>query len=143
MIKTFTITLSIVLIVLMIDSMSWFEQEQKKIESINIKHMEDIEKYPKDLSGVMASAYDWIWNSGFNFDITEGISFFLHTNKYEQFEKYFNIHVEILPIPHINISEEKEINYKKIIFTSMGSARKSKGFGIIVEAITKLKNNPI
>ena len=50
--------------------------------------MEDIEKYPKDLSGVMASAYDWIWNSGFNFDITEGISFFLHTNKYEQFEKY-------------------------------------------------------
>ena len=51
-------------------------------------NMEDIEKYPKDLSGVMASAYDWIWNSGFNFDITEGISFFLHTNKYEQFEKY-------------------------------------------------------
>jgi hypothetical protein len=61
----------------------------------------------------------------------------------DEFEKYFNIHVEILPIPHINISEEKEINYKKIIFTSMGSARKSKGFGIIVEAITKLKNNPI
>ena len=50
--------------------------------------MEDIEKYPKDLSGIMASAYDWIWNSGFNFDITEGISFFLHSNKYEQFEKY-------------------------------------------------------
>lgn len=50
--------------------------------------MEDIEKYPKDLSGVIASAYDWIWNSGFNFDITESISFFLHTKKYEQFEKY-------------------------------------------------------
>ena len=50
--------------------------------------MEDIEKYPKDLSGIIASAYDWIWNSGFNFDITESISFFLHTKKYEQFEKY-------------------------------------------------------
>jgi len=52
--------------------------------------MEDIEKYPKDLSGVIASAYDWIWNSGFNFDITESISFFLHCKKYEQFEKYLN-----------------------------------------------------
>jgi hypothetical protein len=52
--------------------------------------MEDIEKYPKDLSGIMASAYDWIWNSGFNFDITQGISFFLHSNKYKQFEKYLS-----------------------------------------------------
>jgi hypothetical protein len=52
--------------------------------------MEDIEKYPKDLSGIIASAYDWIWNSGFNFDITESISFFLHSRKYEQFDKYLN-----------------------------------------------------
>ena len=52
--------------------------------------MEDIEKYPKDLSGIIASAYDWIWNSGFNFDITESISFFLHGRKYQQFEKYLS-----------------------------------------------------
>ena len=33
--------------------------------------MEDIDGYSKDLSGVIASAYDWIWNSGFNHDLTE------------------------------------------------------------------------
>jgi hypothetical protein len=60
--------------------------------------MEDIEKYPKDLSGIIASAYDWIWNSGFNFDITESISFFLHCKKYEQFEKYLNSQT----MPNIN-----------------------------------------
>jgi hypothetical protein len=52
--------------------------------------MEDIEKYSKDISGVIASAYDWIWNSGFNFDITENISFFLSSKKYFQFEKYLD-----------------------------------------------------
>jgi hypothetical protein len=35
--------------------------------------MEDIEGYDKTLSGVMASAYDWIWNSGFNHDLSEVI----------------------------------------------------------------------
>jgi len=35
--------------------------------------MEDIERYSKDLSGVIASAYDWIWNSGFNHDLSENI----------------------------------------------------------------------
>lgn len=33
--------------------------------------MEDVDRYSKDLSGVIASAYDWIWNSGFNHDLTE------------------------------------------------------------------------
>jgi hypothetical protein len=33
--------------------------------------MEDVDGYSKDLSGVIASAYDWIWNSGFNHDLTE------------------------------------------------------------------------
>lgn len=47
MIKTFTITLTIVLMVLMIDSISWFEYEQEKIETINKKHIEDIEKLKK------------------------------------------------------------------------------------------------
>ncbi|MCW8822289.1 MAG: hypothetical protein OQK45_08670 [Sulfurovum sp.] len=47
MIKTFTIILSVVLVVLMIDSISWFEQEQEKIETINKKHIEDIEKLKK------------------------------------------------------------------------------------------------
>jgi len=34
--------------------------------------MDDVERYEKSLSGIMASAYDWIWNSGFNHDLMEG-----------------------------------------------------------------------
>ena len=52
--------------------------------------LDDIEKYPKTVSGIMASAYDWIWNSGFNFDITENLAEMIYTNKYEQFEPYLN-----------------------------------------------------
>jgi hypothetical protein len=50
--------------------------------------MEDIDKYPKNYTGIMASAYDWVWNSGTNFDITENISEFLRSKLYTQFEKY-------------------------------------------------------
>jgi hypothetical protein len=50
--------------------------------------IDDIEKYPRSISGVMASAYDWVWNSGFNFDITENLAEMIYTNKYEQFEQY-------------------------------------------------------
>jgi len=32
--------------------------------------MEDIEKYSKDIAGVMNSAYDWVWQSGSNLDLT-------------------------------------------------------------------------
>lgn len=35
--------------------------------------MEDIERYPKDISGVIQSAYDWVWNSGTNLDLTNCI----------------------------------------------------------------------
>jgi hypothetical protein len=34
-------------------------------------NMNDVDGYSKDLSGIIASAYDWIWNSGFNHDLTE------------------------------------------------------------------------
>ena len=33
--------------------------------------MADVDRYSKDLSGVIASAYDWVWNSGANMDLTE------------------------------------------------------------------------
>jgi hypothetical protein len=36
--------------------------------------MDDIERYPQNLSGIIASAYDWIWSSNFNLDLTETIS---------------------------------------------------------------------
>jgi len=52
--------------------------------------IDDIEKYPKTISGIMASAYDWVWNSGFNFDITENLAEMIYTNKYQQFEQYLN-----------------------------------------------------
>ena len=47
MIKTISITLSMVLIVLMLSLISWFELEQQKVEEINKKHIEDIEKLKK------------------------------------------------------------------------------------------------
>lgn len=46
-----------------------------------LPNMEDVERYPKDLSGIMASAYDWIWNSGFNHDLVDGpLSVFQHNS---------------------------------------------------------------
>jgi len=35
--------------------------------------MEDIDRYPKNILGVINSAYDWIWNSGTNLDLTASI----------------------------------------------------------------------
>jgi hypothetical protein len=51
-------------------------------------NIEDVEKYPKTINGIIASSYDWVWNSGYNLDITENISQFLLKKKYYQFEKY-------------------------------------------------------
>lgn len=51
--------------------------------------IEDIEKYPQNISGIIASAFDWVWNSGFNHDITDSISFFLgNTKGHLQFKNY-------------------------------------------------------
>lgn len=33
--------------------------------------MEDITRYPNNISGVIQAAYDWIWNCGTNLDLTE------------------------------------------------------------------------
>lgn len=33
--------------------------------------MEEIERYPKNIAGVIQAAYDWIWNCGTNLDLTE------------------------------------------------------------------------
>jgi hypothetical protein len=35
--------------------------------------MDDIERYPNDISGVIQASYDWIWNSGTNLDLTMNI----------------------------------------------------------------------
>jgi hypothetical protein len=38
-------------------------------------HFDDIDeiyRYSPDISGIMASAYDWIWNTGFNQDLVDG-----------------------------------------------------------------------
>lgn len=36
--------------------------------------MDDLERYPKNISGVMQAAYDWVWNSGTNLDLTDTIA---------------------------------------------------------------------
>jgi|LakMenE18May11ns_1017448.scaffolds.fasta_scaffold9860422_2 hypothetical protein len=35
--------------------------------------IDEIDRYPQNLAGVIASAYDWIWNTGFNADLKECI----------------------------------------------------------------------
>lgn len=35
--------------------------------------IDDIERYPSNYSGVVQSAYDWVWNSGTNLDLTESV----------------------------------------------------------------------
>lgn len=41
--------------------------------------MDSIEGYSKDISGVVASAYDWIWNSNYNIDIVEGLCHYFNS----------------------------------------------------------------
>jgi hypothetical protein len=41
---------------------------------------DDINRYPKNVSGVIASAYDWVWNTGFNDDLNENIKLTITTN---------------------------------------------------------------
>ena len=33
--------------------------------------MEDVDRYPKNHAGIIQCAYDWVWNSGTNHDLTE------------------------------------------------------------------------
>ncbi len=47
MIKLIAITFSIILSVIMVASVSWFEKEQEKIERINKNHLKDIQKLKK------------------------------------------------------------------------------------------------
>lgn len=49
---------------------------------------EDIEKYPQNITGIIASAYDWIWNSAYNLDITQNIAEYIYNSRYLQFEDY-------------------------------------------------------
>jgi hypothetical protein len=41
---------------------------------------DDINRYPKNVSGVIASAYDWVWNTGFNDDLNENIKLTINNN---------------------------------------------------------------
>lgn len=58
--------------------------------------MEDVERYDKSLSGIMASAYDWIWNSGFNHDLAETVMS-LYSDKNNSF---YNPNYNRVPISH-------------------------------------------
>jgi hypothetical protein len=39
--------------------------------SPTMSNMEDVDRYPKNHTGIIQSAYDWVWNSGTNHDLTE------------------------------------------------------------------------
>jgi hypothetical protein len=47
--------------------------------------MDDVNRYSKDLLGVISSAYDWIWNSGYNHDLTENLNYALKMKSFQQF----------------------------------------------------------
>lgn len=38
-----------------------------------LDNMEDIDRYSKDIKGVIESSYDWVWNNGTNNDLTESL----------------------------------------------------------------------
>jgi len=69
--------------------------------------MDDIEKYPKDYSGIMASAFDWIWNSGFNWDITENIYEYIFNDKYKSM-------IPLINSPTLSETILKEFSQNKI-----------------------------
>jgi hypothetical protein len=39
----------------------------------NFDSMEEIERYSKDIAGIVHSAFDWVWNNGTNHDLTESM----------------------------------------------------------------------
>lgn len=45
--------------------------------------IDEIERYPQSVAGVIASAYDWVWNTGFNADLKEclDITFSPHVSR--------------------------------------------------------------
>lgn len=69
--------------------------------------MEDIEKYPQNISGVMASAYDWIWNSGFNFDIRETVSEFIVSNNWKKMLELSTLNLAAKQAAEILLSQIK------------------------------------
>lgn len=62
----------------------------------------EINRYSQDLAGVMSSAYDWVWNTGFNADLRECIDQTINQlrninpivkdfyNDYRNSDKYYN-----------------------------------------------------
>jgi len=75
------------------------------------------------------------------------IFFITDSNKLQkEFAKITKIKIDLLPIPHtINnlekISLDSIIGNEILTFTSLGSARKPKGFGVLVDAIIELSND--
>jgi hypothetical protein len=75
------------------------------------------------------------------------IRFITDSNKLqEEFAKITKIKIHLLPIPHtINNLEKSSLDSiianDKLTFTSLGSARKPKGFGILVDAIIELSDD--
>lgn len=75
------------------------------------------------------------------------INFITDSNKLQaEFARITKIKIHLLPIPHtINNSENKTLNSiiknDKLTLTSLGSARKPKGYGTLVDAIIELSSD--
>lgn len=74
--------------------------------------MEDYEKYPTNISGVVASSYDWVWNSGYNFDITENISESIVSKSWHKMIEHSTLNSDIKQKIHANLSNLRYMSNK-------------------------------
>lgn len=58
-------------------------------------NIDDIERFPKNVAGVMQAAFDWIWNSGSNIDLT--IAIVQMFTQFDQETRYDNTLLAYMP----------------------------------------------
>lgn len=77
-------------------------------------NMEDVERYPKNHAGIMQCAYDWVWNSGTNHDLTEAcLHLAIQLNKDDSVLKHMS---ELIYNNYFknNILSKYSANYKQV-----------------------------
>lgn len=101
--------------------------------------LNDVDRYSKDISGVIASAYDSIWNSGWNLDL------------YETLNEYFMLFKNTRSIDDTGITDSFKKNLNSILKNSL-QLFESEQQQYVYESIhqktktlyaTRPKNNPL
>lgn len=83
-------------------------------------NMEDVDRYPKNYAGIIESAYDWVWNSGTNHDLTEAcIHAGFQLNQDNSILKYmpepiYNNYFKTIYNNPFNTNSRYSANYKQV-----------------------------